>query len=302
MIRLLVNGFPFWAIGLSLAAFYFPSFFAGGKAAIVPLLSLVMFGMGMTLTWSHFKGAMDRRRAVAAAVAVQFLLMPFFAWLAAKILALPVELLAGMILVGCSAGGTASNVICYLARGDVALSILMTMTSTFLAVVLMPLLTYLYLRQSVPVPAWDMTLSILQIVAVPVIAGTALNTFYGHRLRRIEEFFPLISCLAVALIIAIIVGLNRQKLADLSLATAAAVILHNVLGLSAGYGIARLIGFDEKTSRTVCIEVGMQNSGLSVALAVKFFSAAAALPGALFSIWHNISGSILASYWRSREK
>ena len=302
MSQKLVTLFPIWAIILSLAAFFNPNDFAGLKPAIIPLLSLVMFGMGMTLTWQHFKAALRQPVIISITVCIQFLFMPLFAYLIAVLLKLPTEQLIGLVLVGSSAGGTASNVICFLARGNVALSILMTMTSTLSAIFLMPLLTYLYLQQTVAVPVVDMMQSILFIVLLPVIAGTAINSFYSHRLKKIESVFPLLSSLAIVIIVAIIVGLNRNNLEELSVPLLGAVILHNLFGLIAGYGIPKLLKYDAVTCRTVSIEVGMQNSGLSVALAIKYFSTLAALPGALFSIWHNISGSILAAYWRRTDK
>ncbi|MBE8232870.1 MAG: bile acid:sodium symporter family protein, partial [Endozoicomonadaceae bacterium] len=205
-----------------------------------------------------------------------------------------------MILVGSTAGGTASNVICYLARGNVALSILMTLTSTLCAVALMPTLTYLYLNQSIPVPVWGMMRSIILMVIIPVLLGTGINTLFGHKLKAVQAIFPIISSLGIIVIIAIIVGLNHDNMTKLSLPTLSAIILHNLLGLCAGYSIPKLLKYDIQTCRTVAIEVGMQNSGLSVALAIKYFNTAAALPGALFSIWHNVSGSILAAYWRRK--
>jgi Predicted Na+-dependent transporter len=210
------------------------------------------------------------------------------------------ELMTGMLLVGASAGGTASNVICYLAKGDVALSILMTIVSTLFAVLLMPALTFLYLNQVVPVPVEGMLKSILLIVLLPVLSGTVINSFFSRRLSKVQAIFPLLSTMAIVLIIAIIVGLNHANLSDLAIPVVLAVCLHNSLGLLFGYGIPRLLKYDERICRTVCIEVAMQNSGLSVALAIKHFSIAAALPGALFSIWHNISGSLLALFWRTK--
>lgn len=209
--------------------------------------------------------------------------------------------LVGMILVGSSAGGTASNVICYLAKGDVALSILLTLTSTLFASIAMPSLTYLYLNQTIPVPFANMLESILQMVLAPVLVGTAINSVLVKKVDRIRPVFPLLSALAIIVIIAIIVALNQRNISQTGPIIISAVALHNLLGLCTGYWLPNLLGFDTKTCRTISIEVGMQNSGLSVALAIKYFSPMAALPGAIFSIWHNISGSILASYWASTE-
>jgi BASS family bile acid:Na+ symporter len=183
----------------------------------------------------------------------------------------------------------------YLARGDLALSITLTTVSTLLAVVLTPLLTLLYVGERVPVPAGDMLVSILQVVLAPVALGVLVNRLAGQQIAGLQRLFPLASVGAIVLIIAIIVALNRGSLAAMGPAAALAVVLHSGVGLAAGYGLARLAGQDEMRARTLSIEVGMQNSGLAVALAVRYFSTAAALPGAIFSVWHNLSGSALAA-------
>jgi BASS family bile acid:Na+ symporter len=296
----IVNLFPVWAILLSVVAYANAAFFASYQQIIVPLLALVMFSMGMTLRWNDFIAVLRKPVIISIAVAIQFLLMPLFAYGLSIYLDLSQELMTGMLLVGASAGGTASNVICYLAKGDVALSILMTIVSTLFAVLLMPALTFLYLNQVVPVPVEGMLKSILLIVLLPVLSGTVINSFFSRRLSKVQAVFPLLSTMAIVLIIAIIVGLNHANLSDLAIPVVLAVCLHNSLGLLFGYGIPRLLKYDERICRTVCIEVAMQNSGLSVALAIKHFSIAAALPGALFSIWHNISGSLLALFWRTK--
>lgn len=300
MILWLTRLFPLWAIILSSLAFFFPHVFSVFKSAIIPLLTVVMFGMGMTLTWRNFKDAIKSPKIILVGILLQYLVMPLSAFLISLSLGMSHEYTAGMVLVGSSAGGTASNVICYLARGNVALSITLTMTSTLIAVIATPAFSFIYLNQIVDVPFWDMLLSILQIVVVPVLAGTTLNNFLGHRLNKIKPVFPFVSTLAIVIIISIIVGLNQPKLKDVGIMVISSVILHNSCGLFCGYWIARLLGYDEKTCRTLSIEVGMQNSGLSVALAVKYFSLSAAIPGAIFSIWHNLSGSLLAAYWGMR--
>jgi len=298
MLNRIVNLFPLWAIILSSIAFFNAEYFGSFKSGIVPLLALVMFCMGMTLRWQDFRAVLKRPLVIAIAVGIQFLLMPLFAYAISIMLGLSIELMTGMVLVGASAGGTASNVICYLAKGNVALSILMTVVSTLCAVLLMPALTFVYLNQVVPVPVDGMLKSILSIVLAPVLVGTFLNSMLGKRLNIIQPLLPLFSSFSIIFIIAIIVGLNHDNLNVLAIPVLVAVVLHNMMGLMAGYGIPWLLKYDSQTCRTVCIEVAMQNSGLSVALAIKYFSITAALPGALFSIWHNISGSLLALYWR----
>lgn len=300
MIDKITRLFPVWAILLSLLAYFVPDLFAGLKPAIVPLLGLVMFGMGMTLSWVDFKSAVKKPSLIGVGVLLQYALMPFAAWMIAELLGLPPYLMAGMVLVGACPGGTASNVICYLARGDVALSITLTTASTLLAIIATPLLTWVYVGEKVPVPVESMLWSIFKIVLLPVALGVLVNTLYGRKLRQVKHLFPLISVLAIVVIIAIIVALNQGNIARIGVALALAVMLHNLIGLAGGYWISRLLGWDERICRTLAIEVGMQNSGLGVALSVKYLSAAAALPGAIFSIWHNLSGSMLAGYWSRR--
>jgi BASS family bile acid:Na+ symporter len=300
MINTVTRLFPLWAVLFSLVAYGLPEFFIGLKPGIVPLLGVVMFGMGMTLTWNNFTEVLKRPGVIGLGVLLQYLVMPLVAWLVAELLGLPPYLMAGLVLVGACPGGTASNVVCYLARGDVALSITLTTASTLLAILLTPLLTWLYVGQKVPVPVASMLWSIFKIVLLPVSLGVLVNSLFGRRLGAVKHLFPLVSVFAIVLIIAIIVGLNRDNLASVGVAVAMAVILHNLFGLMLGYWVPRSVGLDERICRTLAIEVGMQNSGLGVALAVKYFSAAAALPGALFSIWHNLSGSMLAAGWARR--
>lgn len=302
MINRIVNLFPLWAIMLSGIAFFIPEYFSAQKNIIVPLLAVIMFCMGLTLTVSDFKAVIKKPKVIAITVLLQFLLMPLFAYVISLMLELPIDLMTGMILVGASAGGTASNVICYLAKGNVALSILMTVVSTLCAVILMPVLTFLYLEQTVPVPVEKMLYSLLNIVLLPVFMGTLINSVFAHRLLIVQPFFPLLSSFSIVLIIAIIVALNQDNLRQLALPVLFAVFLHNALGLMVGYFIPRLLKYDKRTCRTICIEVGMQNSGLSVALAIKYFSVTAALPGVLFSIWHNLTGSLLAFIWRRSDR
>jgi BASS family bile acid:Na+ symporter len=292
--------FPLWALLLSALAYWQPAPFASAKPLILPLLGLVMFGMGMTLTWRSFAEVLKRPQRVGLGLALQYLVMPLAAWAVGVALGLSPALLAGLVLVGASPGGTASNVVCYLARGNVALSITLTTASTLLAIGATPLLTWLYVGERVPVPVWSMLQSIFQVVLLPVGLGVLVNSVANRWLVRVQPLFPVISVLAIVVIIAIVVALNRENLATMGLAVALAVAVHNAIGLSAGYGLGLLLTRDERTARTLAIEVGMQNSGLAVALAVKYFAPAAALPGALFSIWHNLSGSLLAAWWSRR--
>ena len=289
--------FPLWAILFSIAAFFFSDIFSIAASAIVPLLASVMFLMGLTLDKTDFKRVSENPSPVLVGVIMQFLIMPFMALLLSTILQLSNQITIGMVLVGSCAGGTASNVMTYLARGDVALSISMTITSTIVGVVATPLLCNFYLSETVNVDTYGMLINILQIVFLPVLFGFVLNHYLGDQIKQIQKFIPTLSMLIILSIITIIVALNSASLIDVGLLTLLAVILHNGFGLAGGFYVSRLLGFNLRQSHTIAIEVGMQNSGLGVALAMQFFSASAALPGAIFSLWHNISGAILASKW-----
>ncbi|MBS63756.1 bile acid:sodium symporter family protein [Salinisphaera sp.] len=287
--------FPLVAGVLAVVAYLAPGAFVAGKPAIVPLLVVIMFGMGLTLTPADFSRAITRWPVVLLGVVLQFGLMPLAAWAIANALALDAPLALGLILVGSVAGGTASNVICFLAGGDVALSITLTSIATLVSVVATPLLTWLYADAQLGVPVASMLFSIAEIVIVPVVAGMAINLWIGDRWRSRDGWCALGSSIAIAVVIAIIVALNADSIARMGLVVLAAVVLHNLMGLAAGYGCARILTGDRRIARTLAIEVGMQNSGLAVALAQQYFSAAAALPGAVFSVWHNVSGALFAA-------
>jgi BASS family bile acid:Na+ symporter len=292
--------FPYAAALFAALAILGPESFLPLQPAIVPLLGVVMLGMGMTLTTEAFSAVARRPAQVAIGVALQFMVMPLVGWGLARALSLPPAVATGVILVGACPGGVASNVITYLARGDVALSVTLTSLSTVAAVALTPALTWIYAGQTVPVPVTEMLLSILQVVIGPVVLGVLLNRWLGARLDAVKALFPTVSVAAIVLIIAIIVAANRSQLAQVGPITVVAVMLHNLIGLAAGYWAARWLGQEERVCRTVAIEVGMQNSGLAVALASQHFSAAAALPGAIFSVWHNLAGASLAAHWARR--
>ena len=205
------------------------------------------------------------------------------------------------MLVGASAGGTASNVMTYLAKGDVSLSISMTIASTFMAIIMLPLLIQFYLGESINIPAQAMLFSLVKIVLLPILFGMLLNHFLKNLIQKIEKLLPIIAMWSIILIIAIVVGLNQQNIQNIGWLILLAVILHNLIGLLSGYLVAKKLGYNHTVCKTLAIEIGMQNSGLSVALAIQYSSASAALPGALFSIWHNLSGSILASIWQKKD-
>ncbi len=298
----LTNLFPLWAILLSGVAFFFSEPFSSLASWIIPLLAGVMFTMGLTLKAADFKRILQDPRPILVGVLLQFILMPLLAVVLAKMFGLSNQLTAGLVLVGCCAGGTASTVISYLARADLALSISMTVCSTLVGVVATPLLTGFYLSTTINVDTMGMLVSIIQIVLIPVLAGITLSHFFPELIRPLTPTLPAMSVLIILTIIAIVVALNSDSLLEVGALTLVAVVLHNLGGMCGGFYLSRLLGFDTRQSHTIAIEVGMQNSGLGVALALEFFSATAALPGALFSVWHNISGSLLASQWsRKRE-
>ncbi len=302
--------FPLWAVLFAGLACALPHWFTAtlhlGEISLAlprlisPLLATIMFCMGLTLTPADFLQVAREPQKVLLGVALQFLLMPMVAWSVALLLDLSAESAIGLIVVGASAGGTASNVIAWLAGGRVALSIAMTATSTLCAVAATPLLTELYAGRSMDVPVASMMQSIAQIVVAPVLIGVIINHFWRHRLVGKESALAVVSMVCIVAVITIIVALNRPQLFTSGPMVAVAVMLHNLAGLTAGYWGARLLGCDLRDARTIAIEVGMQNSGLAGVLATKYFGAAAALPGAIFSIWQNISGPLLAGYWARR--
>lgn len=290
--------FPWLAITISLLAWYDPTPLMGLQGAIVPLLSMIMFCMGLLLRVADFKRVARKPKPIFLGVGLQFLLMPMLAWLIGVVLQLPAELAVGLIVVGACAGGTASNVMTFLAGGDVALSVSMTLVSTLLGVVLTPWLIGLYTSASIEIDSIGMIVSIAQIVVLPIIAGLLSNRLFPQVSKALYAHLPNIASTLILLIIAIIVAVNAKDISDVGFALVIAVMLHNLLGLAIAYGLAKLTGQPEVVARTIAIEVGMQNSGLGVALAFKFFGPLSALPGALFSIWHNISASLVAAFWK----
>lgn len=288
-------------VAVSLMALFLPSSFMWiGTSAITPMLGVVMFGMGLTLKPADFKPVIMHPKEIVVGELAQFLVMPSVAWLLCKVLNLPTELALGVILVGCCPGGTASNVICYLAKGDVALSVAMTGVSTLLAPLVTPALVLLLAGQSVAVDVLGMFMSIVQVVILPIALGFVVSHYFGNITRKVVPFLPMVSTLAIAIIIGIIVSHNSQNIISCSFLVAVAVILHNVLGFAFGYLAARAIGMPHNKRAAISIEVGLQNSGLATSLAATHFAMfpMATVPGAIFSVWHNFSGSIVASLFR----
>ncbi|WP_017555555.1 bile acid:sodium symporter family protein [Nocardiopsis baichengensis] len=274
------------------------------SAALAPhialLLGVIMFGMGLTMRPVDFTIVAKHPKAVLLGVAAQFVVMPLLGWGIAHLFGLEPLLVVGMVLVGASPGGTASNVIVYLARGDVALSVAMTSLSTLLAPLVTPLLVLGLAGSTLPVDAGDLFVSILEVVLVPVLMGLALRALAGRLVARVLPLLPLVSVGGIVVVVAAVVGANADAVASTGLLLGAAVVLHNLCGLALGYGVGRATGLPESARRAVAIEVGMQNSGLASALAAAHFAPLAALPGALFSVWHNMSGALAATLWARR--
>lgn len=300
MLAIILRLFPLWAVLLSAVAFFSPSRFTPVLAHTGLMLGLIMFTMGLTLSLDDFKRVLTRPAPVVAGIGLHYLVMPFTAWALARAFAMPPDLTAGMVLVGSVASGTASNVIIYLARGDVALSVTISAVSTLVGVIATPLLVRLYIDAAIRVDMLGMLLGIMQIVIVPIALGLVLHHTAGALVKRFEAWLPLLSMLAIVLLISAIVAGSQKHIASVGPVVILAIVLHNGIGLFSGYWGARLLGFNESVCRTLAIEVGMQNSGLAAQLGKTYFSVLAALPGALFSVWHNISGSILAGYWQGR--
>lgn len=279
-------------------ALLLPTTFAFIKTSYVtPLLMVVMFGMGLTLKPSDFVIVFKRPKDVLIGIAAQFVIMPFIAFLLVKVFRLSPELAVGVILVGSSPGGTSSNVMTYLAKGDIALSVGMTAIATVLAPILTPLLTLLYAGEAIAVDVFGMFISIVKVVMIPITLGIAINMVAHKFTAKIISILPIISVVAIVAIVASVVSASSARLISTGMIVFVVVILHNLLGYACGYGIGKLFRMGERRANTISIEVGMQNSGLATSLATVHFASMplAAVAGAIFSVWHNISGSILAN-------
>ena len=281
-------------------ALFQPWTFKWAAPNIALLLGIVMFGMGTTLRLRDFRLVFQRPKDVFVGALAQFTIMPGLAWLLAKGFGLPPELAAGVILVGTCPGGTSSNVMTYLARGDVALSVSMTMTTTILAPVVTPLLTWWLAGAWVDISLSAMMMSIVKVVIVPIVGGILVNSLFGNVVQKYVKLLPLISVVAIVLIVGGVVAVSSQRIMETGALIMLVVMLHNLLGYALGFGIAKALRMDIAKVKAISIEVGMQNSGLATSLAMMHFGAAAAIPGAIFSVWHNISGSLAANYLASR--
>lgn len=278
-------------------ALLFPNILSRLKpATISPLLGIIMFGMGLTLHWEDFRVVFTRPRDVIIGCIAQFTVMPLLAWILTRLFALDEALTIGVLLVGCCPGGTASNVITYLAKGDLALSVGMTSVSTLIAPVMTPLLVLLLAGQNIDVDVTAMFLSILWVVILPIVAGLIVKHLWQRQTEQATAYLPALSSLAIATIVTIVIANSAEKLLTSGLTIIIVVILHNLCGITVGYSIGRLLRLTIPKRKALSIEVGMQNSGLASSLATLHFAAypLAIIPGAIFSVWHNISGAIVA--------
>ena len=289
-----------FVILIAAIALFEPWTFKWAAPRVTLLLGIVMFGMGMTLKLSDFKLVFERPRDVIAGILAQFTIMPLLAWLLAKGFHLPPELAAGVILVGTCPGGTSSNVMTYLAHGDVALSVSMTMCTTLLAPVVTPLLTWWLAGEWVEISLVAMMLSIVQVVILPIVLGIVITSFFADTVQKFIKLLPLVSVVAIVLIVGGVVAVSAQRIMETGLLIMGVVILHNLCGYGLGFLVAKALHMNLAKAKAISIEVGMQNSGLATSLALTHFGAAAAIPGAIFSVWHNISGSLAANYLAGR--
>ncbi|GAB3492039.1 bile acid:sodium symporter family protein [Spirosoma knui] len=271
------------------------------KRLIVPLLQIIMLGMGTTMSIKDFEGVIKQPRAVLIGVSCHFMIMPLLGFTLANVFNFPPEIAAGVVLIGCSPSGLASNVMCYIAKANVPLSITITTLATLLAPFLMPALMKLLAGQFIEIRFWDMMIHITEIVILPVVVGLILNRIFHKSAVVINRVMPLISMAGIVLIVAIITAAGRDSLLTVGWTLALCVLIHNLTGFFLGYWSARLFGMDEQSSRTVAIEVGLQNGGLASGIAVQMGKVATVgLAPALFGPIMNTTGSLLATFWSQR--
>ncbi len=298
--------FTFWVFTSVATALFYPSTFLswGGvelRRLNVPLIQIIMFGMGSSLSMADFGRALRMPKAVLLGILLQFTVMPLTGWSIAHVFGFDPKVAAGVILIGACSGGVASNVMAFLARANVALSVTMTACSTLLAPVMTPLAMKILAGRLVPIPFLDMMISIIKMVILPIAAGLVANYLLHGRRRWLDRGLPVLSMASICFIISIIIANSRDKLVAIGLVLIVAALLHNLIGYFLGYGASRLIGLAQTDCRTVAFEVGMQNGGMATGLAIDVLrSTDAALAPVIFGVWMNVSGSTLASWWRER--
>lgn len=292
--------FALWVILFAVLGFFVPDLFRQVAPYIVTLLGIIMFGMGLTLSLGDFRELARRPVEVCIGVLAQFLIMPALALLLTRIIPMSPEVAAGVILVGCCPGGTSSNVMTYLSKGDVALSVACTSVTTLMAPVVTPFLVWVFASQYLPVDGMAMFISIIKVILVPLALGLICQKIMPGVVRAAIPVLPLVSVVGIVLIVAAVVAVSKASIAQSGLMIFSVVVLHNGLGYLLGFFAAKACGMSLAKRKAIAIEVGMQNSGLGAALAMAHFSPLAAVPSAIFSVWHNISGALLANYFSSR--
>lgn len=287
--------FALWVLLFAFLAFQFPAYFTEFRHYIPYLLGIVMFGMGITLTFNDFGEVFKRPKSVVVGVIGQFVIMPAIAYGLAKGFGLPADLAIGVILVGSCPGGTSSNVMTYLARGNTALSVACTTISTLLAPILTPAIFYVLASQWIDINAEAMFMSVLKMVLFPIFLGLIVRALFKKRIHELSQTMPLVSVISIVLILSAVVAVSKDKIIESGLLIFGVVVLHNCLGYLVGFLAAKALRLNNSDSKAISIEVGMQNSGLGAALAAAHFNPIAAVPSAIFSFWHNVSGPILAN-------
>lgn len=294
------NTFAIWVLVAAGLAIWLPEYFTWIGSYITILLGIVMFGMGMTLKLDDFKLILQHPKGVIIGIVSQFVVMPLLAFALAKIFNLPPEIAVGVILVGCCPGGTSSNVMTFLAKGNTALSVTITSCTTLLAPFVTPALIYLLASEWLPVSFMAMFMSVIKVVLIPIVLGIVAQFLFRPIVEKSIDILPTVSVIAIVMIVAAVVSGSRDKILETGLIIFAIVILHNGLGYLIGFLVAKLFKLQYDDQKAISIEVGMQNSGLGAQLAMAHFDPVSAVPSAIFSFWHNISGPILATYWGSR--
>ncbi len=294
--------FPIFVLGGSLVGFLFPETVSQGSFLTNPLLGVIMFGMGLTVRPADFLLVLKKPLPVFLVVFAQYAIMPLSAVVVCWVLQLPPAIAVGVILLGCVPGGTTSNVVTYLARGDLALSVSLTSVSTMLAPIFTPALTLWLAGQYMPLDGAGMAMSIVQVVLLPVIGGVALRLLLPRLIARALPALPWVSLSALTIVISFVVAGSADQVLEAGALVFLAIVLHNLLGMALGYGTAALTRQPITRRRTVAVEVGMQNSGLAAGLAAQYMNPVAALPAAIFSIWMMISGAIFATWCRARDR
>lgn len=294
------NTFAIWVLVAAGLAIWMPEYFTWIGSYITILLGIVMFGMGMTLKLDDFKLILQYPKGVIIGIVSQFVIMPLLAFALAKVFNLPPEIAVGVILVGCCPGGTSSNVMTFLAKGNTALSVTITSFTTLLAPFVTPALIYLLASEWLPVSFMAMFMSVIKVVLIPIILGIIAQFLFRPIVEKSIDILPTVSVIAIVMIVAAVVSGSRDKILETGLIIFAIVILHNGLGYLLGYLVAKLFKLKYDDQKAISIEVGMQNSGLGAQLAMAHFDPVSAVPSAIFSFWHNISGPILATYWGSK--